>query len=79
LRHLAAFAVDLPLRVAARRVLCLVALLTIALYWEPYDKDEDIKWGPTMGTRQLEKRKRHSDNWVRKKGPNAMVAKGQDD
>jgi len=35
-----------------------------------------------MGTRQLEKRKRHSDNWVRKKGPNAMVvtrAQGQDD
>jgi len=32
LRHLPASAVDLPLRVAARRVLCLFALLTIALY-----------------------------------------------
>ena len=31
LMHLAASAVDLPLRVAARRVLCLFALLTIAL------------------------------------------------
>ena len=82
MRHLAASAVDLPLRVAARRVLCLFALLTIALCCEPFDKDEDIKWGPTMGTGQLEKRKRHSDNLVRMKGPNAMVvtrAKGQDD
>jgi len=32
LRHLSASAVDLPLRVAARRVLCLFALLTITLY-----------------------------------------------
>jgi len=32
LRHLPASGVDLPLRVAARRVLCLFALLTIALY-----------------------------------------------
>jgi len=32
LRHLPASAVDLPLRVAARRELCLYALLTIALY-----------------------------------------------
>ena len=32
LRHLPASAVDLPLRVAARRALCLFALLTIALY-----------------------------------------------
>jgi len=32
LRHLSASTVDLPLRVAARRVLCLFALLTIALY-----------------------------------------------
>jgi len=32
LRHLAASAVDLPLRVAVRRVLCLFALLTISLY-----------------------------------------------
>jgi len=31
LRHLSASAVDLPLRVAARRVLCLFAFLTVAL------------------------------------------------
>jgi len=32
LRHLLVSAVDLPLRVAARRVLCLLAFLTISLY-----------------------------------------------
>jgi len=47
LRHLSASAVDLPLRVATRRVLCLFALLTIA-----YTENHTTKTKISNGDRQ---------------------------